>query len=93
MTVVLTALLKADHNTVSVVFQHFCGQPRHHIGLMHRRRDTGAGRLAHHGITGVTACTHHQIGLKFLQYGVGLTAAGHHFHQRIQVVPQLPRCQ
>ena len=81
MPVVLAAVLKAHHDDVCVLLQHPGGQPRHGVALVYRRGDVGLRCGLHHGIAGVAAGAHHQIGSELLQDGLGRRAgAGQHPH-------------
>ena len=55
MSVVRTAVLKADHNALAVGLKLPRRQPRHDVRLMHRRGDARLRAVAHEGIARVSA--------------------------------------
>ena len=84
--VVIPAVLKPHHNNVGEVLQHPRGQTGHHVALVHRRGDPRLGGSLHHGIAGVAAGAHHQIGLELPQDGARLPPGGRQHPQSVQVV-------
>ena len=81
------ALLKAHHNARGVLFQHFCGQPRDHVGLVYRRGDAPQGGVFYHGIACVASGAHHQVRRKLLENGPRLAPQSQHFPGALAVVP------
>ena len=91
--IVLAAVLKAHHDDIRVVLQHPRGQAGHHVALVHRRGDVRPGRRLHHGIAGVAAGAHHQVGPEIPQDGPCLTPGGRQHPQGVQVVADARRVQ
>ena len=86
MPVVLAAVLKAHHDDAGVLLQHLCGQAGHHIALVYGGGDVRLSRRLHHGIAGVAAGAHHQVGLEIPQDGACLPPGGGQHPQGVQVV-------
>ena len=58
--------LIAHHHAIRDFRQPLGGQARHSVGVMHRRGDAALGGLVDHGIGGVAAGPHHEVGLKVI---------------------------
>ena len=86
MLVVLTGLLIPHHHPVCHLGQPLGGEPRHRVGLMHRRGDAPAGRGVNHGVGGIPPRPHHQIGLEGVQDAGGLPLGDRKVAKGSQVV-------
>ena len=86
MLVVLAGLLIPYHHPVCHLGQPLGGEPRHRVGLMHRRGDAPAGRGVDHGVGGIPPRPHHQIGLEGVQDAGGLPLGDRKVAEGSQVV-------
>ena len=72
MGIVLPGVLKAHHDPVHHLGEHLGGEAGNCVGLVDGGGDTPPRRLLDHGIGGVAAGAHHQVGPEFIQNGPGL---------------------
>ena len=89
----LAALLEAHHDAPGIVLQHFGGETGDHVGLVDCRGDALLGGVFHHGIAGVAAGTHHQIGVEVPEDGTGSGAGQRQIFKAFHVVGDARRGQ
>ena len=91
--IVLAALLEAHHDAPGIALQHFSGETGDHVGLVDCRGDALLGGVFHHGIAGVAAGTHHQIGAEIPEDGTGSGSGQRQIFKAFHVVGDARRGQ